>query len=103
MHFVSFIVVISAIPIFCGLALFIGDTAERYGAVIFFVPCALETFLLPVARKHGYAVEQITPYVDLVSTFIISAGFLYLAVRYASLWLAAAMVVQGTEIGRAHV
>jgi hypothetical protein len=38
------------------------------------------------------------PYVELLSTFAVSSGFLYLAVRYASLWLAAAMVVQGTEL-----
>ena len=53
---------------------------------------------MPVSRHLGYPLAHSMPYVELVSTFAVSCGFLYLAVRYASLWLAAAMVVQGTEL-----
>ena len=61
-------------------------------------PTLLEDFVLPVAKHFGYALHDSMPYVELLSTFAVSSGFLYLAVRYASLWLAAAMVVQGTEL-----
>jgi hypothetical protein len=98
MHFISFVVFLVVTPTMSALALFKGDRGERYGALIFVVPTALETVLFEIVRGLGYSTVGITPFVDLVSTFAISAGFLYLAIRFASLWLAAAMVVQGSDL-----
>lgn len=96
--YVTYVLQLCAIPLAGGLALFKGDKPERYGATILLIPTLLEDVALPVSRHFGYALHSSMPYVELLSTFAVSCGFLYLAVRYASLWLAAAMVVQGTEL-----
>ncbi len=96
--YVTYVLQLCAIPLAGGVALFKGDKPERYGATILLIPTLLEDVVLPVSRHLGYPLAHSMPYVELVSTFAVSCGFLYLAVRYASLWLAAAMVVQGTEL-----
>ncbi len=96
--YVTYVLQLCAIPIAGGLAIFKGDKPERCGAIILLIPTLLEDLVLPVASHLGYRLHNVMPYVELVSTFAVSCGFLYLAVRYASLWLAAAMIVQGTEL-----
>jgi hypothetical protein len=87
-----------AIPLAGGLAIFKGDKPERYGAIILLIPTLTEELVLPLAQHLGYSLPANLPYIELMSTFVVSCGFLYLAVRYGSLWLAAAMVVEGTEL-----
>jgi len=92
-------------PVAGALALFKGGKPERYGAG-FFLAVLLGTDLYAmVAQRLGYWAWDSMANVDMISTFAISSFFLYLAVRYASLWLAAAMVVQGTELyfARAYI
>ncbi|HEX4198614.1 MAG TPA: hypothetical protein VHZ26_14340 [Caulobacteraceae bacterium] len=96
--YVTYVLQLCAIPLAGGVAVFKGDKPERYGAIILLTPTLIEDVVLPVARHFGYPLHDSMPYVELLSTFAVSSGFLYLAVRYASLWLAAAMVVQGTEL-----
>lgn len=96
--YVTYVLQLCAIPLAGGVAVFKGDKPERYGAIILLTPTLLEDVVLPVAKHFGYPLHDSMPYVELLSTFAVSSGFLYLAVRYASLWLAAAMVVQGTEL-----
>jgi hypothetical protein len=96
--YVTYVLQLCAIPIAGGLALFKGDKPERYGAIILLVPTLLEDVASPISHHLGYSLAHISPYLELVSTFAVSSGFLYIAVRYGSLWLAAAMVVQGTEL-----
>jgi len=96
--YVTYVLQLCAIPLAGGLAIFKGDKPERYGAIILLIPVLLEDAVLPVSTHLGYHLHNVMPYVELVSTFMVSSGFLYIAVRYASLWLAAAMVVQGTEL-----
>jgi len=80
----------------CIFAIVKGDTPTRWGGGIrlsvqvleFGVQWALQTFL--PHQNIWVAVD------DLANTAIVSFGFLYLAVRYASPWLAGAMVIQGT-------
>jgi hypothetical protein len=96
--YVTYVLQLCAIPLAGGLAVFKGDKPERYGAIILLVPVLLEDVVLPVSTHLGYHLHNVMPYVELASTFMVSSGFLYIAVRYASLWLAAAMVVQGTEL-----
>jgi hypothetical protein len=99
MHFnLAYDGVLVAMPVAGALALFKGDKPERFGAVILFFPDVLETVLLPVADHFGFSTAHTVPYIDLATTFAACCGFLYLAVRYASQWLAAAMVVQGAEL-----
>jgi hypothetical protein len=89
---------IGATPIGGGLAVIKGDTAERLGAVAC-VGVALSTDLVfGLAPGLGYAKLISVPYIDLISSLLLSAFFLYLAVRYGSLWLAAAMIVQASEL-----
>src|SRR5580704_2885226 len=96
--YVTYVLQLCAIPVAGGLALFKGEKPERYGAIVLLVPTLLEDVASPISHYLGHSLSGISPYLELVSTFAVSCGFLYLAVRYASLWLAAAMVVQGTEL-----
>ena len=96
--YVTYVLQLCAIPVAGGLALFKGDKPERYGAIILLIPTVLEDVAGPISSHLGYSLSHVGPYLELVSTFAVSSGFLYIAVRYGSLWLAAAMVVQGTEL-----
>jgi hypothetical protein len=96
--YVNYVLQLCAIPLAGGLAIFKGDKPERYGAIILLIPTLTEELVLPLAQHLGYSLPANLPYIELMSTFVVSCGFLYLAVRYGSLWLAAAMVVEGTEL-----
>ena len=96
--YATYVLQLCAIPLAGGVALFKGDKPERYGATIVLIPTLLEDVILPVSKHLGYALADSMPYVEMLSTFAVACGLLYLAVRYASLWLAAAMVVMGTEL-----
>ncbi len=73
-----------------------GDAPARLGGTLrlsmllfeFCVQSALANFL-----PHNNVWMAVD---DLADTAIVSFGFLYIALRYASPWLAAAMVIQGT-------
>jgi hypothetical protein len=62
----------------CGFAIVKGGPAERYGAAI-------------------YAIAPPVPI--LFFDFAVACGFLVLAVRFNSLWLGGAMILQGIEFG----
>jgi hypothetical protein len=96
--YITYVLQLCAIPLAGGLAIFKGDKPERYGATILLIPMLAQEVVLPVAHYLGYSLPDNLPNIELTSTFVISCGFLYLAVRYGSLWLAAAMVVVGTEL-----
>ena len=102
MHFsVQLIIYYAAIamtPIGGGLALIKGGKPERYGAAVFVGGLILTDIYAAIAQHFGFWTATSLSDVDLISTFAISSCFLYLAVRYASLWLAAAMIVQASEI-----
>ena len=74
-----------------------GDKPARYGALL---RISVTTLGIPIQ----YAIFLFTRHTmfdvgiyDLATTAIVSFGFLYLALRYASPWLAAAMTIQGFE------
>jgi len=78
-------------------ALWKGDKPARYGALL---RISVTTLGIPIQ----YAIFLFTHHTmfdvgiyDLATTAIVSFGFLYLALRYASPWLAAAMTIQGFE------
>lgn len=94
---VVFLATVAALPLAGGVALIKGDKAERWGAGAF-VPVVLANSLIVAALQGvGFDKAKSVLYFDLGSCLILSSYFLYLSVRYASLWLAAAMVVQGTD------
>jgi len=78
-------------------ALWKGDKGARYGALLRISVTALG---IPIQYAlilvHLHTIVGVAVY-DLATTAIVSFGFLYLALRYASPWLAAAMVIQGCE------
>jgi len=79
-----------ALVVICLLAFFKGGPAERRAAPIMLGVGLFTTafYLLPG--------EQ-TPIVSLVSDFSVALALLWLAMRYRSLWLAGAMIAQGTS------
>ncbi|HLI65072.1 MAG TPA: hypothetical protein VKU90_01795 [Caulobacteraceae bacterium] len=99
-----------ATPICGGIAIIKGGRPERIGAAVFVGALLLtdvfEALAGPMASKaviaiagpSGWANTASTAYIDLVSTALMSAFFLYLAIRYASLWLAAAMIIHASEL-----
>jgi hypothetical protein len=71
-------------------AWFKGDLAVRYGAAINFLGYISITAVQLAGWQH--------PLVPMVwADLLIACGFLWLAVRYNSLWLGAAMIMQGIE------
>jgi hypothetical protein len=78
-------------------ALWKGDKPARYGALL---RISVTTLGIPI--QYGiflfthHTMFDVAIY-DLTTTAIVSFGFLYLALRYASPWLAAAMTIQGFE------
>jgi len=78
-------------------ALWKGDKPARYGALL---RISITTLGIPIQYAlilvHLHTIVGVAVY-DLATTAIVSFGFLYLALRYASPWLAAAMVIQGFE------
>ncbi len=77
----------------CVFAWLKGRTAERFGSTLYLASC-LATVAL------GFASGQKLPTLaEFVLDLIVSAGFLYLAIRYNNLWLGAAMMIKGLQLG----
>jgi hypothetical protein len=99
-----------ATPVCGAIAILKGAKPERIGAAVFIAAILLtdlffalagpmaSTAYVAIAGPSGYANTAATAYIDLASTLALSCFFLYLAVRYASLWLAGAMIVQASEL-----
>jgi hypothetical protein len=82
----------------CSLfALVKGDRPERYGALLRLGVAALGIPLIRLLREAGVPHSLSSGLTDLITTAMMSFGFLYIALRYASNWLALAMVIQGLE------
>src|SRR6185437_2107671 len=77
-----------ALFVCCGLALWKGGAPERSGAVMILVTWLGATLVQAVAKAY------ILPILFLVSDAVLAAGLLLLAVRYSSLWMGAAMLLQ---------
>lgn len=68
-----------------------GTAPERFGAVLLLAAATMALVIdvtLPVEK-------QITP--TLIGEGLLALGFLILAIRYASLWLGGAMILQGAQ------
>lgn len=76
------------------LALWKGGPAERWAVVWYFGACLAQYALMP---KNNYS--PFFSYALLLGDLLIAAGFLVLALRYSSLWLAGAMIAQGLASG----
>jgi hypothetical protein len=99
-----------ATPICGAIAILKGGKPERIGMIVFVGTILLTDIFFalagPMASKayvavagpSGWADTASTANIDLVSTFLMSCFFLYLAIRYASLWLAAAMIIEASEL-----
>jgi hypothetical protein len=72
----------------CAFAWWKGGPAERLGTAML----AISWIGADLAR--GVSGEQIPTVIILGSDVLLAAGFLYVAVRYSSLWLGAAMILQ---------
>jgi hypothetical protein len=74
-----------------GLAVWKGGQAERFGVIVYFAVWGLEA----VASQAADQYPLIYAYFKLTADLLIAGGFLVLALRYSSLWLAGAMIAQG--------
>jgi hypothetical protein len=72
----------------CGLALWKGGPAERGGAVLILLTWLGAMVELALSRQYISAV----PF--LLSDAVLAIGLLILAIRYSSLWMGAAMLLQ---------
>jgi hypothetical protein len=75
----------------CALAWWRGDKAERYGSLIIVV-AGLAVFL-----SHSSLPAPAASLSLLIVDAGMAAGFLLLAIRYASLWLGSAMLLQAGQ------
>ena len=82
-----------ALFVCCGLALWKGGPAERSGAVMILVTWLGATLIQAVAKAY------ILPILFLTSDAVLAAGLLLLAIRYSSLWMGAAMLLQAIGLG----
>jgi hypothetical protein len=72
----------------CGLALWKGGPAEKGGAILLLVTWLAPMIELATAKTYILA----GPF--MLSDVVMAAGLLILAIRYSSLWMGAAMLVQ---------
>jgi len=79
----------------CVFAILKGDAAARWGGWLRLFAQILEICAQWALHKYLRHSNVWLAVDDLVNTAIVSFGFLYIALRYASPWLAAAMVIQG--------
>jgi len=78
-------------------ALVKGGSPERYGALLRVAVAIGGIPLIDLLQAFHLSHNTASGLTDLITTAIMSFGFLYIALRYASNWLALAMVVQGLE------
>ncbi len=76
----------------CAFAWLKGRAAERRGATLYFSSCAL-TWIIQVAMG-----PKLPPVSNLIFDALIATGFLFLALRYNSLWLGGAMMLKGVQL-----
>ncbi len=77
-----------ALFVCCGLSLWKGGPAERSGAVLILATWLGSTVVQAMAKAY------ILPIVFLASDAVLAAGLLILAIRFSSLWMGAAMLLQ---------
>ena len=75
----------------CVVTQFRGDKAERLG-VAFAIASALAALAI-----NDYAADDLAPPLLLGVDALLAGGFLFLAIRFASLWLGAAMIFQAGQ------
>jgi hypothetical protein len=75
----------------CGFAWWKGGAPERLGALML----AVSWIGTDVAR--GFSNEMIPTVTIFVSDVALAVGFLYIAIRYSSLWLGAMMILEAIE------
>src|ERR1700722_5744994 len=98
-------------PICGALAILKGGKPERIGTVVFIAAILLTDLFFAVGAhpwrvgtavtatfKSGSALPAAPTNVRLGSAPLLSCFFLYLAIRYGSLWLAAAMIIEASEL-----
>lgn len=73
-----------------------GDVPARWGGLLRLSILMLEFLIQATLHSHLQNNNIWMAVDDLADTAFVSFGFLYLALRYASPWLAGAMVIQGT-------
>jgi hypothetical protein len=76
----------------CVFAWLNGRPAERYGALVYFVSALLDLPIILITHKT-LPIEQ-----ELFIDGLAAVGFLFLAVRYNSLWLGAVMMLKGVQL-----
>ena len=81
-----------AVVLCCALAWFKGGAAERDGALLIVLTTV-------GAKAVQYLTHELVPTIPILSAdAILAVGFLILAIRYSSLWLGVAMILQGIEM-----
>ncbi len=96
MHSVRFAIIALAIGT-CVLAFIKGGRAERGGAILI----ALNWFAITVSQFLIGGRVPTRTFVGspaLIFDILLAIGFLWLALRYSSLWLGAAMMLQGGQL-----
>ena len=78
-------------------ALVKGDRAVRYGALLRVGVLSSGLGIQFILGKLPIPMSVWLPIYELCATTIMASGFLFLAIRYGSPWLAAAMVIQGFD------
>jgi hypothetical protein len=84
---------IVALVLICGLAIWQGSVAVRFGGIL-----VLLTWLITLIAATIAGTEQLAPLAFLVSDAILAAGLLLLAVRFSNWWMGAAMLLQAASL-----
>ena len=81
-----------ALFVCCGLAVWKGGAAERSGALMILATWLGTTVIQAMVKAY------ILPIIFLASDAVLAAGLLLLAIRFSSLWMGAAMLLQATSL-----
>ena len=81
----------------CVFAAWKGGSAERGGAALIAANWLIITITQVFFHEHNLKSSQVV-IPSIVCDLLLAAGFLWLALRYSSLWLGAAMILQGVQL-----
>lgn len=81
-----------------GISIWKGRGAERLGGSALIISLVVQFAVLAIAKAMGASVKDVVRWLDLVLSFYVAGTFLAASLKYGSLWLGVACMIQALEM-----